>query len=97
MKRSKSKGNESKEHKPDSVESVWEKAFGAMCAGLDEYGRYEILNILVSNSHRDRVCHELLTTYPGVTSIGEFLRNFHFNVKVSKRLFIKLQREHCIL
>jgi hypothetical protein len=91
------KGNKSKENKPESVESVWEKAFGDMCTGLDKYGCYEILTLLVTNSHRDRVVHELLATYPGVVATGKFLSNFRYNVKVSKRLFKKLQREHCIL
>jgi len=91
------KGNKSKDDKPESVESVWEKAFGDMCTGLDKYGCYEILTLLVTNSHRDRVVHELLATYPGVVATGKFLSNFRYNVKVSKRLFKKLQREHCIL
>ena len=91
------KANKLKENKPESVESVWEKAFGDMCAGLDKYGRYEILNLLVANSHRDRVVNDLLATYPGVVATGKFLSNFRFTVKVSKRLFKKLQREHCIL
>jgi hypothetical protein len=90
MSRSKSKD------KPESVEDVWEKAFGDMCSGLDKFGRYEILNLLVANSHRDRVVNELLATYPGVVATGKFLSNFR-TVKVTKRLFKKLQRQHCIL
>ena len=91
------KAKKSKERKPDSGESVWEKAFGDMCTGLDKYGRYEILNLLVANSRRDKVVNELLATYPGVVATGKFLSNFRYNVKVSRRLFKKLQREHCIL
>jgi hypothetical protein len=91
------KAKKSKERKPDSGESMWEKAFGDMCTGLDKYGRYEILNLLVTNSHRDRVVNELLVTFPGVVATGKFLSNFRYNVKVSRRLFKKLQREHCIL
>ena len=90
-------GNKSKDDKPDSVEDVWEKAFGDMCAGLDKYGRYEILTLLVANSHRDTVVNDLLATYPSVVATGKFLSNFRFTVKVSKRLFKKLEREHCIL
>ena len=91
MSRSKPKGE------PHSVEDVWEKAFGDMCAGLDKYGPDEILTLLVTNSHRDRVVNELLATYPGVVATGKFLSSFRYNVKVSKRLFKKFQREHCIL
>ena len=95
------KANKSKEHKlkdkPESVEDLWEKAFGDMCSGLDKFGRYEILNLLVANSHRDRVVNDLLATYPSVVATGNFLSNFRFTVKVSKRLFKKLQRQHYIL
>ena len=91
------KAKKSKERKPESGESVWEKAFGDMCDGLDRFGRYEILNILVANSHRDRVVNDLLATYPSVVATGEFLSSFRFTVKVSKRLFQRLQREGCIL
>ena len=91
------KGNKSKENKPESVESVWEKAFGDMCAGLDKYGPDEILRILIANSHHDIVCRDLLLTYPQVVATGKFLSSFRYNVKVSKRLFQRLQREGCIL
>ena len=91
------KAKKSKERKPDSGESVWEKAFGDMCTGLDKYGRYEILTLLVTNAHRDKIVNELLVTYPGVVATGKFLSNVRYTVKVSKRLFKKLQREHCIL
>ena len=91
------KGDKSKENKPDRVEDVWEKAFGDMCSGLDKFGRYEILNLLVANSHRDRVVNDLLATYPAVVATGKFLSNFRFTVKVSKRLYKKLQREGCII
>jgi hypothetical protein len=89
-------GNKSKD-KPDRVEDVWEKAFGDMCSGLDKYGRYEILTLLVANAHRDRVVRDLLASYPAVVATGDFFSSFRFTVKVSKRLFKKLQREHCII
>ena len=89
--------SKSKDDNPESVEDVWEKAFGDMCSGLDKFGRYEILNLLVANSHRDRVVNDLLVTYPSVVATGNFLSNFRFTVKVSKRLFKKLQRQHYIL
>ena len=91
------KGNKSKENKPGSTEDLWTVAFDSMCAGLDKYGPGEILTLLVTNAHRDRVVHELLATYPGVVATGRFLSGFRYNVKVSKRLFKKLQREHCII
>jgi len=91
------KANKLKENKPESLESVWEKAFADMCAGLDKYGPDEILRILIANSHHDIVCRDLLLTYPQVVATGKFLSNFRFTVKVSKRLFKKLQREGCII
>ncbi len=91
MKRSKPK-----ERNPENTEDVWERAFGDMCAGLDKFGPNEILDLLVAHSHRDRVVHQLLITYPGVVATVEFLSTLR-TVKVSKRLFRKLEREHCIL
>ncbi len=91
MKRSKPKD------KPDRVEDMWEKAFNSMCSGLDKYGRYEILNLLAANAHKDKIVNQLLVTYPGVVAMGNFLSGFRYNVKVSKRLFRKLEREHSIL
>ena len=89
--------SKSKEHKPDNTEDLWERAFGEMCTGLDKFGPDEILDLLVINAHRDAVVFGLLTTFPGVVATGRFLSNFRYNVKVSKRLFKKLEREHCIL
>ena len=90
------KRNKPKEHKPENTEDLWQRAFGDMCAGLDKFGPGEILDLLVVNAHRDRVVYELLATYPGVVTIGKFLSTLR-TVKVSKRLFKKLQKEHCIL
>ncbi len=85
-----------KEHKPDSTEDVWERAFGDLCVGLDKFGSKEILDLLVTHAHRDRVVFGLLITYPRVTATVEFLSTLRA-VKVSKRLFHKFQRERCIL
>jgi len=90
------KRNKPKEHKPEDTEDLWQRAFGDMCAGLDKFGPGEILDLLVVNAHRDRVVYELLATYPGVVTIGKFLSTLR-TVKVSKRLFKKLQREGCII
>ena len=91
------KRNKPKEHKPEDTEDLWQRAFGDMCAGLDKFGPGEILDLLVVNAHRDRVVYELLVTYPGVVATGRFLSNVRYTVKVSNRLFKKLQKEHCIL
>jgi len=40
---------------PNSAEDVWRSALGHMCSGLDKYGPGEILNLLVTNSHRDEI------------------------------------------
>ncbi len=86
-----------RERNPENTGDVWQRAFGDMCVGLDKFGSGEILDLLVTNAHRDRVVFALLTTYPRVVATVGFLSGFRYNIKVSKRLFKKLQREHCIL
>ena len=97
MKANKSKDDKSRGDEPKSREEVFRQAFEKMCLALDKFGPEEILNILIANSHNDIICRDLLLTYPQVVATGKFLSSFRYNVKVSKRLFKKLQREHCIL
>jgi hypothetical protein len=66
------KGDDSKD-KPNSVEDVWQRAFGDMCVALDAYGPREILHLLVINSRRDEVVHQLLLRFPTVVALGDFL------------------------
>src|SRR4030043_1514917 len=89
------KGNKSKENKPESVESVWEKAFGDMCKGLDAYGPREILNLLVENARHDEIVLQLLLRFPTVVVLGEFLSTLP-PIKVTKREFKKLQKTGCV-
>ena len=84
------------EDRPESREEVLDKAFMAMCKGLDAYGPREILNILVENARRDEIVLRLLLRFPTTVSLGEFLGTLR-TVKVSKRLFKKLQREGYII
>ncbi len=82
--------------KPHTREEVLDKAFMAMCKGLDSYGPREILNILVENARRDEIVLQLLVRFPTTVVLGEFLGTLR-TVKVSKRLFKKLQREGYII
>jgi hypothetical protein len=79
-----------------SKEEVWDEPFVAMCKGLDAYGPREILNILVENARQDEVIHQLLVQFPTVVSLSEFLHTLP-TIKVSKRIFKKLQRKGYVI
>ncbi len=82
--------------KPHTGEEVFEQAFEKMCLALDKFGPGEVLRILTENSLNDPICRHLLFRFPTTVALGDFLRTLR-TVKVSKRLFKKLQKEHCIL
>ena len=84
------------EEKNYSREEIWDEPFVAMCKGLDAYGPREILNILVENARQDEVIHQLLVQFPTVVSLSEFLHTLP-TVKVSKRIFKKLQRKGYVI
>jgi hypothetical protein len=81
---------------PNSIEDVQQKAFNSMIESLNRYGPTEILRILTENSRNDTICRDLLTRFPTVVSLSEFLHTLP-TIKVSKRIFKKLQREGCII
>ena len=82
--------------KPDSVEDVFQKAFGEMCSALDRFGPGEILNILIANSHNDIICRDLLLRFPTVVVLGEFLSTLPV-LKVNKRTLKRLEKRGCLL
>ena len=82
----------SKEDKPEGKAEVWDKAFMAMCKGLDAYGPREILNILVENARHDEIVLQLLTRFPTVVSLGEFLHSLPIQ-KVNKRTLKRLEKK----
>jgi hypothetical protein len=86
------KGNKSKDDKPESKEEVWDKAFMAMCKGLDKFGPREILNILVENARHDEIVFHLLARFPTVVVLGEFLHSLPIQ-KVDKRTLKRLERK----
>ena len=90
------KGDKSKEDKPESREEVWDKAFMAMCKGLDAYGPREILNILVENARQDEIILQLLVRFPTVVVLGEFLHSLPIQ-KVNKRTLKRLEKRGCLL
>ena len=89
------KGDASKD-KPNSVEDVWQRAFGDMCKGLDKFGEAEILDLLVTHSRRDVIMNGLLIRYPSVVALGNFLSRMPIQ-KVNKRTFKRLERKGCLL
>jgi len=82
--------------KPDSVEDVWQKAFNSMCLALDKYGPDKVLHLLVANSHNDTICRDLLTRFPTVVALGEFLSTLPV-IKVNKRTLKRLEKSRCLL
>jgi hypothetical protein len=80
---------------PNSIEDVFQKAFGEMCSALDRFGPGEILNILTENSHNDTICLNLLTRFPTVVSLSEFLYTLPI-VKVNKRMLKRLEKRGLI-
>lgn len=89
------KGDEPREQ-IKSREEVWDEPFVAMCKGLDKFGPREILNILVENARQDEIVFQLLLRFPTTVSLSEFLATLR-TVKVSKRIFKKLQREGYVI
>jgi hypothetical protein len=77
--------------KPDSVEDVWQRAFNSMCESLDRFGPTEVLRLLTANSHNDTVCRDLLTAFPTVVVLGNFLSTLPV-IKVNKRTLKRLER-----
>ena len=88
--------NKSKENKPESREEIWDKAFMAMCKGLDAYGPREILNILVENARHDQIVFQLLLRFPTVVSSAEFFHSLKV-IKTNKQTFHRLKRRGWIL
>jgi hypothetical protein len=81
---------------PNSIEDVQQKAFNSMIESLNRYGPTEVLHLLTENSHTDTVCLNLLTRFPTVVSLSEFLHTLP-TIKVSKRIFKKLQRKGYVI
>ena len=81
---------------PNSIEDVQQKAFNSMIESLNRFGPGEILNILIANSRNDTICLNLLAQFPTVVSLSEFLHTLP-TIKVSKRIFKKLQRKGYVI
>jgi hypothetical protein len=62
-----------------------------MCVALDQYGPGEILDLLIIHSRKDPVVRDLLTRFPTVVVLGEFLHTLPI-VKVNKRTLRHLER-----
>ena len=81
---------------PNSVEDVFQRAFGEMCSALDKFGPEEILNILTENSRTDTICQNLLLRFPTTVAFGNFLSTLPV-IKVNKRTLKRLEKRGCLL
>lgn len=81
---------------PNSIEDVQQKAFNSMIESLNRYGPTEVLHLLTENSRTDTICLNLLVQFPTVVSLSEFLHTLP-TIKVSKRIFKKLQRKGYVI
>jgi len=95
-KKGKLMGRNSPKDKPETKQEVFKRAFDDMCKGLNRFGPKEILNLMVIHSHRDDVVHQLLTRFPTVVALGDFLNTLPVH-KVDKRTFRRLERSGCIV
>ncbi len=84
------------EEKNYNREEIWDEPFVAMCKALDTFGPKEVLGLLVENARQDEVIHQLLVQFPTVVSLSEFLHTLP-TIKVSKRIFKKLQRKGYVI
>ena len=84
------------EDSPKTREEVLKKAFNDMCKGLNKFGPREILNLMVIYSHQDEVVQQLLTRFPTVVAIGDFLSTLPIH-EVNKRTLQRLQKTGCIV
>lgn len=82
--------------KPHTREEVFQGAFDELCKALDKFGPEEILDILITNSRQDPVVFYLLTRFPTVVAISEFLSSLR-TVKTDKRTFNRLRKRGWIL
>ena len=82
--------------KPHTREEILERAFDDMCKSLDKFGPGEILDLLIAHSRQDTVVFYLLTQFPTVVAISEFLGGLRI-VKTDRRTFNRLKRRGWIL
>jgi hypothetical protein len=81
---------------PNSIEDVQQKAFNSMIESLNRYGPTEVLHFLTENSHTDTICLNLLTRFPTVVSLSEFLHTLPV-IKVNKRTLKRLEKSRCLI
>ena len=74
---------------------IFERAFDDMCKALDKFGPGEILDLLIIHSRQDPVVCDLLTRFPTVVSVVEFLSTLPI-VKVDKKTYERLKERGCI-
>ena len=77
-------------------EGILEKASKDLFESLDKFGPNEVLDLLVVHSHNDPIVHDLLTRFPTVVSLVEFLKTLP-TVKVNKRTLNRLKKRGCIV
>jgi hypothetical protein len=81
---------------PNSIEDVQQKAFNSMIESLNRYGPTEVLHLLITNSHNDTICRDLLLRFPVTVAFGNFLSTLPV-IKVNKRTLKRLEKSRCLL
>lgn len=77
-------------------QEILEKASRELFRSLNKFGPNEVLDLLVAHSHNDPVVGDLLTRFPTVVALGEFLSTLPI-VKVDKRTYKRLKRRGCLI
>jgi hypothetical protein len=73
-------------------QEILEKAKRELFKSLDKFGPSEVLGLLVIHSHNDPVVYDLLTRFPTVVALGEFLSTLPV-VRMDERIQEDCQRE----
>ena len=77
-------------------QAILDEAGKDLCESLAKFGPNEVLGLLVLNSHKDPVVHDLLIWFPRIVSIAGFLKTLPI-VKVNKRTLNRLKKKGCIV
>jgi hypothetical protein len=85
-------------------EKVLEQASKDMCKALNSFGSEETLRLLLQFSKDDLIVNELLTKYPSIVAIGDFLigkptvqvekETFQTLVDANPDIWIKTQKDN---
>ena len=52
---------------------ILEEASKELCKSIEKFGSNEVLGLLILHAHNDAIAYDLLTKFPMVVSLREFL------------------------